>query len=57
MKNKFRWFIFTILPPILLIILVLGSILFGIATPTESASFGALGSLIIALKRGLQLKF
>ena len=44
---------FTILPPILLIILVLGSILFGIATPTESASFGALGSLIIALKRGI----
>ena len=44
---------FTILPPILLIILVLGSILFGIATPTESASFGALGSLIIAFKRGI----
>ena len=44
---------FTILPPILLIVLVLGSILFGIATPTESASFGALGSLIIAFKRGI----
>ena len=39
--------------PILLIILVLGSILFGIATPTESASLGALGSLLIALKRGV----
>ena len=47
---------FTILPPILLIILVLGSILFGIATPTESASFGALGSLIIAFKRGITIE-
>ena len=36
------------MPPIILIILVLGSILFGIATPTESASLGALGSIIIA---------
>ena len=47
---------FIILPPILLIILVLGSILFGIATPTESASFGALGSLIIAFKRGITIE-
>ena len=46
----------TILPPILLIILVLGSILFGVATPTESASLGALGSLIIASKRGVSKK-
>ena len=46
----------TILPPILLIILVLGSILFGVATPTESASLGALGSLIIASKRGISKK-
>ena len=33
------------MPPTLLIITVLGSILFGIATPTESASLGALGSI------------
>ena len=31
-----------------MIVLVLGSILFGVATPTESASLGALGSIIIA---------
>jgi len=37
-----------ILPPLLLIVLVLGSIFAGIATPTESASLGALGSLILA---------
>jgi len=37
-----------IIPPLLLIILVLGSIFAGIATPTESASLGALGSIILA---------
>ena len=37
-----------IIPPLTLIILVLGSIFAGIATPTESASLGALGSLILA---------
>ena len=41
----------TILPPITLIVIVLGSILFGIATPTESASLGALGSIIISLRK------
>ena len=50
-KTSFKGLFLTILPPILLIILVLGSILFGIATPTESASLGALGSLLIALKK------
>jgi tripartite ATP-independent transporter DctM subunit len=42
----------SILPPILLIVLVLGSILFGVATPTESASVGAVGAAIIALTKG-----
>ena len=37
-----------IIPPLTLIVLVLGSIFAGIATPTESASLGALGSLILA---------
>ncbi len=39
----------TLLPPMLLIIAVLGSIFFGIASPTESAAVGALGALILAL--------
>ena len=34
--------------PLLLIVLVLGSIFVGIATPTESASFGVLGALLLA---------
>ncbi len=41
-----------LLPPILLIVAVLGSILGGLATPTEAASVGALGALLLALFRG-----
>ena len=40
--------LFAIIPTLSLIIMVLGSIFAGIATPTESASVGALGSLILA---------
>ena len=39
----------TLLPPILLIFMVLGSIIFGIATPTEAAGVGAIGSILICL--------
>ena len=35
-------------PPLILIIAVLGSILGGIATPTEAAAIGALGALLLA---------
>ncbi len=42
----------SVVPPITLIVLVLGSILFGIATPTESASVGAVGAAIIAMLKG-----
>ncbi|MFP4496298.1 MAG: TRAP transporter large permease subunit [Halochromatium sp.] len=37
-----------LLPPLALIVAVLGSILFGIATPTEAASVGAVGALLLA---------
>ena len=37
------------LPPIFLIMCVLGSIFAGVATPTEAAAVGALGSIILAL--------
>lgn len=37
-----------ILPPVLLIFSVLGAILGGIATPTEAASVGAIGALLMA---------
>ncbi|VAW90923.1 TRAP dicarboxylate transporter, DctM subunit, unknown substrate 6 [hydrothermal vent metagenome] len=38
-----------LLPPIALIIAVLGSILVGAATPTEAASVGAVGSILLAI--------
>ena len=37
-----------ILPPVLLIFAVLGAILGGIATPTEAASVGAIGAILMA---------
>lgn len=40
-----------LLPPMLLILLVLGSILFGVATPTEAASLGASGALALSIWR------
>ncbi|TGD72763.1 TRAP transporter large permease subunit [Mangrovimicrobium sediminis] len=40
-----------LLPPMVLIALVLGSILLGAATPTEAAGFGAVGALLLALLR------
>lgn len=45
-----------LLPPILLIVGVLGSILAGVATPTEAASVGCIGALVLALiKKQLNL--
>lgn len=43
---------FELLPPIILIFLVLGSILSGIATPTEAAAVGAVGAMALATLRG-----
>ena len=37
-----------IIPPLVLIILVLGSILAGIATPTESSAVGGIGAIVLA---------
>ncbi len=41
-----------VVPPILLIVAVLGSIIGGIAAPTEAASVGALGSILVAFLSG-----
>jgi tripartite ATP-independent transporter DctM subunit len=46
-----------LLPPLGLIVAVLGSILYGVATPTEAASVGAVGALLLAAMQGqLSLK-
>ncbi len=47
--QKYTLALRSIIPPILLIVAVLGSIFSGIATPTESAAIGAVGSLLLAL--------
>jgi tripartite ATP-independent transporter DctM subunit len=45
-----------LIPPLVLILLVLGSILGGFATPTEAAGVGAMGSIVLALMQK-QLSF
>lgn len=51
-KGLWREVVFALLPPFALILAVLGSILGGIATPTEASSLGAVGAMVLALLRG-----
>ncbi|OGB30103.1 MAG: C4-dicarboxylate ABC transporter [Burkholderiales bacterium RIFCSPLOWO2_12_FULL_61_40] len=47
---------FVLMPPLILIFLVLGTIFLGVATPTEGGAMGALGALVLALgKRRLSM--
>jgi len=41
-----------LIPPILLILAVLGSIFFGVATPTEAGAVGSIGAILLALVKG-----
>ena len=41
-----------LLPPVTLVLAVLGSILKGVATPTEAASVGAVGAILLAIIKG-----
>ncbi|ATX65797.1 TRAP transporter large permease [Roseinatronobacter bogoriensis] len=50
-KGLWKEIIFALVPPLLLITAVLGSILGGIATPTEAASVGAVGATLLAALR------
>jgi tripartite ATP-independent transporter DctM subunit len=45
---KIRLLVTSLLPPLILVLAVLGSIFFGIAAPTEAAAVGALASTIMA---------
>ena len=55
---SFKDIVKTLALPLLLIILVLGSIIAGIATPTEASAIGAAGALLIVLINGkLSLDF
>ncbi len=42
---------FVLIPPLLLVFLVLGTIFLGVATPTEGGAMGAAGALLMALGR------
>ena len=49
--NNKQFNLFNIIYPLGLMFIVLGSIIFGIATPSEAAGIGALGAIIIAYGR------
>ncbi|MAK54674.1 MAG: C4-dicarboxylate ABC transporter [Pusillimonas sp.] len=42
---------FVLIPPLILIFLVLGTIFLGVATPTEGGAMGAVGAIVMALLR------
>jgi tripartite ATP-independent transporter DctM subunit len=48
-KSKLSLMLSALLPPLTLMCAVLGSILFGFATPTEAAGVGAMGATFLAL--------
>lgn len=50
-KDLFKEVLTALVPPLLLIVAVLGSILGGVATPTEAASVGAIGAMVLAASR------
>ena len=45
--------VISLLPPLFLIIAVLGSIIGGLATPTEAAAIGAVGAMLLAQLKGM----
>ncbi len=50
---KQYWHAFkTIIPALSLVIIVLGTVIIGIATPTESAAMGSVGAIILAILNG-----
>ena len=59
-EGEHGWYMVTkvmraLVPPVALIVAVLGSILVGIATPTEAASVGAVGAMLLAGVRQVEL--
>ena len=43
----------SLIPPLVLILAVLGSIIAGLATPTEAAAIGAVGAMLLALSKNM----
>ncbi len=48
LKEKVNMLVKSLLPPVILVLAVLGSIIAGIASPTEAAGIGALASIVMA---------
>ncbi len=48
-KEVIKNAIVSVIPPLILIVAVLGSIFFGIASPTESAAIGAIGAIVLTV--------
>ncbi|GLX79612.1 C4-dicarboxylate ABC transporter [Thalassotalea insulae] len=51
-RSKLSLMFSALVPPLLLILVVLGAILLGFATPTEAAGVGAMGATLLALYQG-----
>ena len=49
LAEKLRITLYALAPPVVMIAAVLGSIMFGLAAPTEAAALGALGSMLLAI--------
>ncbi|HHY83902.1 MAG TPA: TRAP transporter large permease subunit [Clostridiales bacterium] len=49
LSKKFSMLFVSLLPPLILILAVLGSIFFGIAAPTEAAAVGAFAATVLAI--------
>jgi tripartite ATP-independent transporter DctM subunit len=48
-RRKLYLLVTSLIPPLILIFSVLGTLFFGIAAPTEAAAMGALGAMLLAL--------
>jgi tripartite ATP-independent transporter DctM subunit len=51
-KQKLSMVVTSLIPPMFLILMVLGSIVAGVATTTEAAGLGAIGAMLLALGYG-----
>lgn len=51
-ENLGRRVMLVMVPPLVLILLVLGSIFLGVATPTEAGALGAVGAMLLAAANG-----
>ncbi|OGR13745.1 MAG: C4-dicarboxylate ABC transporter [Desulfobacterales bacterium RIFOXYA12_FULL_46_15] len=47
--EKLNMFAISIVPPLVLVFIVMGSIIGGVATPTEAAGLGCVGAIVLAL--------